>query len=190
MVRLKVPIGRGDHIQGELNAPVKLVEYGDFQCPNCGEAYPIVKKVQEEMGNKLCLVFRNFPLKELHEHAFSAALAAEAAGKQNKFWEMHDMLFENQDSLNDEDLLRYALSLDLNMRRFTKDMKSAETAKDVRDDFSGGVRSGVNGTPTFYINDIRYDGSYDYDTILKVLEKEVRHYFKEKHTVKKGNKGA
>lgn len=170
MIKLKVPIGKQDHIQGDIKAPVKLVEYGDFQCPNCGEAYPIVKRIQEEMGDKLCLVFRNFPLKELHEHAFSAACAAEAAGKQKKFWEMHDMIFEHQDALEDEDLREYAEALDLDMGKFVKDMKSAETVKRIQEDFMNGIRSGVNGTPTFYINGVRYDDSYDYDTLIKALE--------------------
>jgi protein-disulfide isomerase len=169
MTKLKVAIGKQDHIQGNINAPVKLVEYGDFECPNCGEAYPIVKRIREDMGEKLCLVFRNFPLKELHEYAFAAACAAEAAGKQNKFWEMHDMLFENQDALEDEDLWKYAQALDLDMGKFIKDMKSVETTKRVQEDFMNGVRSGVNGTPTFYINGIRYDGSYDYDTLRNSL---------------------
>lgn len=170
MAKLKVPVGKGDHIQGDLNAPVMLVEYGDFECPNCGEAYPICKRIQEELSGKICFVFRHFPLKELHSHAFSAACSAEAAGKQKKFWEMHDMLFENQEELHDEDLLGYASKLDLNMNKFMKDMKSAGVAKKVHDDFMGGVRSGVNGTPTFYINGVRYDDSYNYDTLIKELE--------------------
>lgn len=174
MAKLKVPIGKKDHIQGNINAPVKLVEYGDFECPNCGQAYPIVKRIQEEMGNKLCLVFRNFPLKELHKHAFSAACAAEAAGKQKKFWEMHDILFEHQEALHDEDLREYAEALELNVDQFINDMRSEEIAKRVQEDFVNGVRSGVNGTPTFYINGIRYDDSYDYDTLQKALERTVR----------------
>jgi protein-disulfide isomerase len=169
MTKLKVAIGKEDHIQGNINAPIKLVEYGDFECPNCGEAYPIVKRIQEKMGDNLCFVFRNFPLNELHMHAFAAACAAEAAGKQKKFWEMHDMIFENQDALESEDLMEYGRTLDLDIDQFTKDMKLVETAKRVQEDFMNGVRSGVNGTPTFYINGIRYDGSYDYDTIIKVL---------------------
>jgi len=123
------------------------------------------------MGDKLFFVFRNFPLKELHTHAFSAACAAEAAGRQKKFWEMHDMIFEHQDALRDEDLREYAQALGLDMSQFIKDMKSAEIAKRVQEDFMNGVRSGVNGTPTFYINGIRYDDSYDYDTLKKALER-------------------
>lgn len=171
MTKLKVAIGKRDHIKGDLEARVKLVEYGDFECPNCGEAYPIVKRIQEDMNNKLCFVFRYFPLKELHEHAFAAACAVEAAGKQKKFWEMHDMLFEHQDALEEEDLREYGQALDLDMGKFIKDMKSVETAKRVQEDFMNGVRSGVNGTPTFYINGIRYDGSYDYDTLREALGK-------------------
>lgn len=177
MTQLKVPIGKRDHIQGDMDAPIKLVEYGDFECPNCAEAYPIVKIIQEDMNNKLCFVFRYFPLKQLHSHALSAAYAAEAAGRQKKFWEMHDMLFEHQDALHDEDLQEYGRTLDLNMVKFIKDMRSAETVKRVQEDFMSGVRSGVNGTPTFYINGLRYDGSYDYEVMLKKLEREVRRSF-------------
>lgn len=173
MHKLKVAVGKQDHIQGKIDAPVKLVEYGDFECPNCGEAYPIVKEIQKELGNKLCFIFRHFPLKELHDHAFSAACAAEAAGKQKKFWQMHDMLFEHQDSLHEEGLLEYGRALVLNTRQFIKDMRSAKIIKKVRDDFANGVRSGVNGTPTFYINGIRYDGSYDYDAMIKELEMRI-----------------
>lgn len=175
MTKLKVDIGKRDYIKGDIDAPVKLVEYGDFECPSCGEAYPICKRIQEDLGENFCFVFRYFPLKELHEHALAAAYAAEAAGKQKKFWDMHDMLFEHQDALENEDLMEYARVLDLDMGKFIKDMKSVETAKRVEEDFMNGVRSGVNGTPTFYINGIRYDGSYDYDTLIKELAKEVRH---------------
>lgn len=174
MHKLRMGIGKQDHIQGDINAPVKLVEYGDFECPHCGEAYVIVKRIQEEMRDKLCFVFRHFPLKELHSHAFSAARAAEAAGKQNKFWEMHDILFEHQNAMHNGDLLEYGKELELDMHKFIKDMKSEKTAKRVREDFLSGVRSGVNGTPTFYINGIRYDGPDDYDSLIKELERTVR----------------
>lgn len=174
---LKVPIGKRDHIYGSIDARVKLVEYGDFECPNCGAAYSIVKRIQQDLGDRLCLIFRHFPLKEIHEHAFSAACAAEAAGKQNKFWDMHDMLFEHQDALHDEDLIKYGGLLGLDMPQFIKDMDSTEVEKKVREDFMSGVRSGVNGTPTFYINGIRYDDSYDYDNFKNVLEKEAGYTF-------------
>lgn len=169
MNKLTVPIGDRDHIEGSKNAPVKLVEYGDFDCPNCGEAYHVLKRVKEDSEDKLCLVFRYFPLKQLHKHALDAAYAAEAASRQNKFWEMHDMLFENQDALENEDLQKYAKALNLDMDQFIKDMKSDEVAEKVHEDFMSGVRSGVNGTPTFFINGKRYDGSYDYDIIIKEL---------------------
>ncbi len=115
--KMKPPVGANDHVQGTANAPVTLVEYGDYECPYCGEAYPIVKALQERLGKQMRFVFRNFPLSEMHPHAEHAAEAAEAAGGQGKFWEMHDLLYENQDALEDEDLARYAKALKLDMPR-------------------------------------------------------------------------
>jgi protein-disulfide isomerase len=145
---------------GPDDAPVTLVEYGDYECPYCGMAYPIVKRAQQELGNRLRFIFRNFPLAEAHPHARQAAQAAEAAAAQGKFWEMHDMLFEHQDALEPQDLIGYAESLDLDITRFEKDLEAGTYAKKVRDDFRSGVKSGVNGTPTFFVNGERYDGSW------------------------------
>jgi protein-disulfide isomerase len=145
------------------------VEYGDYQCPYCGEAYPIVKAIQERLGTRLCFVFRNFPLANMHPFAEHAAEAAEAAGAQGRFWEMHDVLFENQNALEDNDLAGYAESLGLDASRLMEEVaKGTHTAR-VREDFRGGVRNGVNGTPTFFINGGRYDGSLDAASLLAAL---------------------
>ncbi len=173
MSKLTVPVNERDHVRGPENAPVTLVEYGDYECPYCGAAYPIVKRIQKTMGNDLRFVFRNFPLAEIHPHALHAAYAAEAAGLQDKFWEMHDMLFEHQDALEDDDLLRYAQMLALDTDQFARDFASDEVASKVEEDFSSGVRSGVNGTPTFFINGVRHDDSYDYPELLAGLQSQL-----------------
>ncbi len=167
------PAGRRgrDHIQGPADAPVTLVEYGDYECPYCGEAYPIVKEVQARMGDRLRFVFRNFPISTSHPHAEHAAEAAEAAAAQGKFWEMHDLLYEHQRHLADEDLLRTPSELGLDVERFDKEMAEHVHAARVREDFMSGVRSGVNGTPTFYINGVRHDDSYEAEVLLEALER-------------------
>ncbi|MBV8878867.1 MAG: thioredoxin domain-containing protein, partial [Planctomycetaceae bacterium] len=149
---LTLPVGPRDHAQGPESAPVTLVEYGDYECPHCGRAYAILKAVQERMGERLRFVFRNFPLRQLHPHAEIAAEAAEAAARPGKFWEMHDILFENQDALESEDLVSYAGDLGLDAERIAEDLQSGLHAPRVQEDFLSGVRSGVNGTPTFFIN--------------------------------------
>ena len=149
-----------DHIAGPEDAPVTLVEYGDYECRYCGMAYPIVKRARHALGGELRFVFRNFPLGEAHPHARPAAECAEAAGAQGKFWEMHDTLFEHQDALEADDLVGYAEMLDLDVDRFTRELKDGTYTQRVRDDFRSGVKSGVNGTPTFFINSVRYDGSW------------------------------
>jgi protein-disulfide isomerase len=171
--RLKPPVGANDHVQGPAKAPVTLLEYGDYECPYCGEAYPVVKALQERLGDQVRFVFRNFPLAEAHPHAEHAAEAAEAAGAQGKFWEMHDLLYENQDALEDEDLVRYARALHLDVPRFVKEMKESVHIERVREDFRSGVRSGVNGTPTFFINGARHDGPFDLASLLAAIEEAV-----------------
>jgi len=152
---------------------VTLVEYGDYQCPYCGQAYPIVKEIQQSLGQKLRFVFRNFPISTSHPHAQHAAEAAEAAAAQGKFWEMHDHLYENQHALDDQHLIRYAADLGLNAERFHSDFTGHVYAARVREEFMGGVRSGVNGTPTFFINGNRHDDSFDFDTLLAALEESI-----------------
>src|SRR5260221_635581 len=165
MSRLTVPIRTDDHIQGNQDASVTLVEYGDYECPFCGQAYYSLKRLQADMGDTFRYVFRNFPLSQIHRHALPAALAAEAAGLQDKFWEMHDTLYEHQDALEDANLVAYAERSGLDIKKFDKDRTSEKLLQRVRSDFMSGVRSGVNGTPTFFINGRRHDGSYDYMTL-------------------------
>ena len=171
--RLVLPVGPRDHVQGSENAPVTLVEYGDYACPYCGVAYPIVKSIQRRIGDRLRFVFRNFPLVEAHPNAEHAAEAAEAAGAQGKFWEMHDLLYENQDALEPEDLVQYARALKLDLKRFVLEMREHVYAERVREDFRSGVRSGVNGTPTFFINGARHNGPFDLESLLAAIEEAV-----------------
>ena len=172
---LTVPVAEDrDHIQGQTTAAVTLVEYGDYECPYCGAAYPIIKEIQSRMGDRLRFVFRNFPISTSHPHAEQAAEAAEAADAQGKFWEMHDTIYENQRHLRDEDLLAHAARLELDVERFAKELGEHVHAPRVHEDFMSGVRSGVNGTPTFYINGIRHDDSYETEILLDALERAAR----------------
>jgi protein-disulfide isomerase len=158
-----------DHIHGPVDAPVTLVEYGDYECPYCGEAYPIVKQIQERLGKQLRFVFRNFPISTAHPHAEYAAEAAEAAAAQDRFWEMHDHLYEHQQRLRIDDLRSYARAIELDLDLFDKELAEHVHADRVHQDFMSGVRSGVNGTPTFFINGMRHDDSYDFETLLTAL---------------------
>jgi protein-disulfide isomerase len=160
-----------DHVQGPADAAVTLVEYGDYECPYCGAAYPIIKEVQARMGDRLRFVFRNFPITTSHPHAEQAAEAAEAAAIQGPFWQMHDLLYENQRRLRDQDLRAYAEKLGLDLESFDRELAEHVHAARVREDFMSGVRSGVNGTPTFYINGARHDDSYEIETLLVALER-------------------
>jgi protein-disulfide isomerase len=160
MSRLHPPLGAGDHVQGPADARITLVEYGDYECPYCGDAYPIVKGLQRELSADLRFAFRNFPLAQAHPQATRAAQAAEAASLQHKFWEMHDLLYENQDKLDDRQLRQLAQRLDLDLDRFDRDIDSTGVVAKVRADFLSGARSGVNGTPTFFVNGERYDGNW------------------------------
>ena len=156
--RLAVAVGERDHVRGPATASVTLVEYGDYECPYCRAAVAIVDEVQRVLPDQLRFVFRHFPLENLHPHARRAAEAAEAAASQEKFFEMHAALFEHQTDLEDADLLRYAAELDLDTAWFGADLDAHTHASRVREDFRGGVRSGVRGTPAFYLNGTRYDG--------------------------------
>ena len=169
--RLTVPITPDrDHTAGPLNAALTLVQYGDYQCPYCGAAYGEVKKVQKELGSKLLFVFRNFPLTNMHEFAMKTAETAEAAAAQGKFWEMHDFLYEHQDTLGDPSrALSYAKKLGLDTQRFEREIAQHIHRKRIKEDFSGGVRSGVNGTPTFYANSVRHDGEAVAKALLKAV---------------------
>ena len=168
---LTMPVNKErDHIQGPADAAVTLVEYGDYECPYCGAAYPIIKEVQARMGKRLRFAFRNFPITTSHPRAEQAAEAAEAAAAQGKFWQMHDLLYENQTHLRDKDLRAYAEKLGLDIARFDKELAEHVHAERIHEDFLSGVRSGVNGTPTFYINGAMHDGSYELEPLLRALE--------------------
>ncbi|MCB0516768.1 MAG: DsbA family protein [Chitinophagales bacterium] len=172
---LSASVNAQDHLQGSPNAQITLVEYGDYQCPYCGQAYPIVKKMQEAFGDKLCFVFRNFPLSQIHEHAFAAAEAAEVADDYGKFWEMHDTLYEHQRHLDLPHLMQYAQDLGIDAQEFVEKLRNNEKAQRVKTDFMSGVESGVNGTPSFYINNYKYDGPWDYNSLHKVIEAILAH---------------
>ena len=171
--QLTLPVGDRDHSPVPATAPVMLVEYGDYECPYRGVtypivkvAYPIVKEVQRRLGDRLRFVFRNFPITTAHPDADHAAETAEAAEGQGRFWEMHDHLYEHQRALDVEHLEAYAVAVVLDVERFDREMEGQVYAGRVRADFMGGVRGGVNGTPTFHINGRRHDGSYDLETLL------------------------
>ncbi len=167
--RLVVPVSERDHAIGPADAPVTLVEYGDYECPDCGNAYPIIKRLIAEEGARLRFVFRNFPLSNVHPHASVAAQAAEAAAAHGKFWEMHDVLYEHQKNLDDYEMTQFAIKVGLEIYRFDADMAAERFAPRVSEDFSFGVKSGVNGTPTFFINDVRYDGAKDYESLKRAV---------------------
>lgn len=162
------PVFAQDHCQGPLDAGIVLIEYGDFECPYCGEAYPELKAVQETMGNALCFVFRNFPLRQAHPHAERAAQFAEAAATVGKFWQMHDMLYENQQALTDHHLSAYAKRLQMDAKLIDAAL-SGEFAARVQHDFSSGVRAGVNGTPCLFLNGERYDGPRDAASLIALM---------------------
>jgi protein-disulfide isomerase len=174
--RLRVPVGPQDHAQGPDDAPVTLVEYGDYECPHCGRAYPIVQEVQRRLGDTLRFVYRNFPLSEAHPHAARAAEAAEAAGAQGRFWPMHDILFEHQRQLDDASLIGHAVTIGIDAERVRRELEAHTHRSRVRSDFSGGVRSGVNGTPTFFIDGVRYDDDWDADSLTDALRAAARRH--------------
>jgi len=168
---LKPAVGPNDHAQGPDDAPITLVEYGDYECPYCGMAYPVVKLIQARLGDRLRFVFRNFPLAEAHPHATAAAELAEAAASQGKFWQMHDMLYEHQTALGAADLERYVNKLELDRAALEATLAGGAPHQRVRGDFMSGVRSGVNGTPAFFINGRRFDGDWrDAETFAAELE--------------------
>jgi protein-disulfide isomerase len=167
---LNPPVSRRDHLLGSPNLEIVLVEYGDFECPFCAEVEPVLRELRHSLPNSLLFAFRHFPMAEAHPHSLHAAEAAEAAGVQGKFWQMHDCLFANHDALEDEDLIHYAAAVGCNLDQFTRDMAEGRYAARVREDFLSGVRSGVNGTPTLFINGMRYDGPRDLYSLLAAVE--------------------
>jgi protein-disulfide isomerase len=166
-ISLTLPDPERDHFQGSADAPIKLLEYGDYECPLCGDAHAMVQQIQRRLGDDLLFAFRNFPLANIHPHAEHAAEAAEAAAAQGNFWGMRDLLFKNQSALEDEDLAPYAGELRLDANGLIREVIASVYAPRIREDFKSGVRGGVNGTPTFFINGERYDG--DLGQMLSVL---------------------
>ncbi len=170
---LKVPVSpTRDHLRGPGDAVVTLLEYGDYQCPHCAAAHTVLKKtILPQVGDAVRYVFRHFPLSTVHPDAELAAEAAEAAGSQHSFWDMHDVLFANQHQLDARSLLSYAAALTLDVKRFGNELAEHTHLPKVSDDFMSGVRSGVNGTPTFFINGVRHDGGWDYNSLIAALQR-------------------
>jgi protein-disulfide isomerase len=173
---LTPPVSARDHSEGRADALLTLVEFGDYQCPYCGAAYPVVKRLQETLGKKLRFVFRNFPLTQAHPYALIAARAAEAAALQAKFWEMHDLIYENQDNLGPDILPVWAKQAGLDVQEFETAIGQEEITKRIKEDRMSGIHSGVNGTPCFFINAIRYDGAVDYDSLGAAMEERQTKY--------------
>ena len=167
---LAVPVSAVDHALGSEHSPVTVVEYGDFECPICKQAAPAVKLMLERFGARIRFVFRHFPVESAHPHAMHAAQAAEAAGGQGKFWQMHDLLFDNQRHLKIANLREYAQRLDLDMPRFIAEMDDEIYLQRVREQMEGGKRSHVRGTPTFYINGVLHDVSFGMHALMEGVE--------------------
>lgn len=171
--RLLLPIGEQDHVLGPKTADLTLVEYGDYECPGCGALYLELKEVQRELGARLCVVYRQYPLAGMHPHAQEAAEAAEAAAAQGKFWEMHDLLFQNQRALKRHDLVGYAEQLGLDVGRFRRELGGRVYEERVREDFRSGVQNGVYGTPGLFLNGIRHQGEMDQQSLIARLTAKV-----------------
>ena len=169
MDRLSKPLTARDHIHGPRDATVELVEYGDYECPHCKAAYPVVRLLQAEFDTSLRFAYRHFPLIEIHPLAEPAAEAAEAAGAQGKFWQMHDLLFQYSPELDVADLLAMAAEIDVDIQRFADDLATRRHLPRVREDIESGTTSGVRGTPTFFVNGIRHEGGYDLENLREAL---------------------
>ena len=174
MSTLKVPLTPHDHVLGSPTAPVSMVEYGDYECPHCAAAHPIVNLVLEHFGDDICFTFRHFPLSQIHPNAEAAAESAEFCGAAGKFWEMHDGIYENQDQLGLPLLFALANALGLSEAALREALVNGTYEPKVKSDFIGGVRSGVNGTPAFFINGRRHDGSYAYSDLVSAVEASMR----------------
>lgn len=168
--QLTPAIRESDHHRGPLDAPIQLVEYGDFECGYCRLAYPQLERYVKEFGHKVCFVFRNFPLVNSHPFAMRAAMAAEAANRQNQFWHMHHLLYRTQNSFTEESINQFAQTLGLNMTQFEKDIESPELVDHIQRDFNSGVNSGVNGTPTLYLNGYKFNGGATYKELLTATQ--------------------
>ena len=177
MSRLNPPVNSKDHIQGLPDAIIEFVEYGDYQCPYCGKVYPVIKEIQETFGEKLMFVFRHFPLSNIHKYALPAAIATEAANRQHKFWQMHDAIYERQPELSESALKKFAVQIGLEMAAFERDMSDESITEKIELDFESGMHSGVNGTPSFFINGYRYEGYYDYTSLSNAIKANLQPTF-------------
>lgn len=173
MGTLRVPVTPRDHVRGSDNAQVTLIEYGDYECPACGAAYPVVNLVLRHFGPRLRFVFRHFPLTQVHPYAEPAAETAEFAGAHRRFWEMHDSIYENQQYLSPQLLLSLADSLQLPQAELRDALLTERYAPKIKSDFLGGVRSGVNGTPTFFINGRQHEGTYAFEDLVSSIETNI-----------------
>ena len=167
---LVIPVNERDHSQGPATAAVTLVQYGDYECPYTRQSTTVVRAIQQQLGDKLRFVFRNFPLTEIHPHALHSAETAEAAAVQGKFWEMHDYIFHHQHTLEDSDLEQFAIAVGLDMQQFARDMAERPYISRIEEDLQSGIRSGVRGTPTFFINGVLYPGSWEQEALLAAIE--------------------
>ena len=167
---LVVPVSERDHHQGPASAAVTLVQYGDYECPYTRQSTTVVRAIQQQLGEQLRFVFRNFPLTEIHPHALHAALAAEAAAAQGKFWEIHDYIFHHQHTLEDADLEQFAEAVGLDLQQYARALADQRALARIEQDVEGGERSGVQGTPTFFINGVLYRGSWEQDALLAALQ--------------------
>jgi protein-disulfide isomerase len=167
---LAVPVSERDHRQGPATAAVTLVQYGDYECPYTRQSTTIVRAIQQQLGEQLRFVFRNFPLTEIHPHALHAALAAEAAAAQDKFWQMHDYIFHHQHTLEDADLEQFAEAVGLDLQQYARALADQRALARIEEDVEGGERSGVQGTPTFFINGALYRGSWEHEALLPALQ--------------------
>jgi len=163
------PVHDWDHVKGPENAEFTLVEYGDYECPSCGRLFATLKSLQDQLSSRLRLVYRHYPMSGIHKHAEMAAEAAEAAGAQGRFWEMHDLLFEHQQALTRNDLLQYAAQLKLDADRVKRELKQETYAERVRQNFIAGVKNGVNGTPGLFLNGVRQQGVFDEAFVRNLL---------------------
>lgn len=173
MSKLIVPVTEKDHIRGNIDAPITLLEYGDYECPYCGLAHPIVQDVLEGFNGQLRFAFRHFPLTQVHPYAEAAAETTEFAGSHNRFWEMHDLLFQNQRHFSMALFIELAEALGLSRQELERTLINQTYENKIRNDFLSGVRSGVNGTPTFFINKERYNGSLDFEELTSAIKVEV-----------------
>ena len=168
-MNLSVAVGKSDHVLGPDDAPVTLLEYGDYQCPFCADMHPMIKAIARSMGAQMRFVFRHMPLLEMHPYAQHAAEAAEAAAVQGKFWEMHDAIYRQQSELGSDLLHQLAVKLKLDIAQFDADLEARRFRPRVKRDFMSGMRSGVAGTPTFFINGKRYEGALDQASLMSAV---------------------